>query len=1045
MPRKSLAVWLITLALGVVAVSCAQPPPSPLPPAIRGVSTPTPLPRPAWVGLYENLDFVPDPPIAGANQFKVGTHYAWHWDTLEPTNQSFAWDALTAWINRADSYGYLINIGFVVHAQPKGVPDAPNDGMILPSWMLTAQGQNVYYLVCNGHRVPYYWSAAYVQQYAELVNALAQYLASTPGNKVDLYTIGMANYGEIDPSQDTDWECLRAQIERDDAAGRLGHIYSGAGNSGTYKPYTYCTKDTNRPTGALCSNYQGSMFWADVLKYFINIHRSAWQTNGLSIYAQASIADNFLHGAGTKEVADYLISIGWGIGHNKVQADEYNWLDVKWGTGQYDPFVRGRNTVYAFGEMADSFNERVDSDPREMNIQQQVYYAIYNAIDKGIDVLRVNFYIHPDGRDVNGAQYRIPYDNPAIAAALQDFTALAGHSVQSAPYVLALMRETQNVQGYMPQCGNFSFGLRTVMCPANTPNQNMTGKCTTPPQPPPNFDGCAPIVYNVLGNRCVERRGTWDANCDPRWRMARMLDRGNPRLYFDVDDVYTYGVHHNARVTVEYVDIGTDAIAVEYNSVSGQRVKVTKAKTNTRAWTSWTFVLPDMRASNELPGNADFAVYNNNDGTEYVHKVIFQRADSATPTPPPTPTPFPTPTPSVTVTPTPTPLWYSGDYSIHNAVFADTHINGDLPTTPFGGAQYFALRASSSGAPLNSQSPTTRQSALLSAALPFPNGATIVEGLLYVWLYSFSGSPMQVYPRPVYAQWHEGATWRNRLPDAEWQAYGAYGSADVGPRGTPVTITAQDVDRWIVFDVRQATTYNLVSVKLEPVCNAAPSCDSEARFYAAQSLGEFVPFFSVRAAYSVQPTPTPTPTVTPTWLPTATPTPTLLPTATPTPTIRPTLTPTPDPTVFAVNGALRINEVCTNPVRLQDNWPDGRIDAKDRAIEIVNLTSAPVDLSRYSLFAGQTVRLQGRIPARGYKVLYHGADGIYLSPWGGTVELYDNSASPLRLVDSFTYGGQAEDACWARLTDGHPTWVERTLPTLGMGNNVWAVTPTPTR
>jgi len=140
-----------------------------------------------------------------------------------------------------------------------------------------------------------------------------------------------------------------------------------------------------------------------------------------------------------------------------------------------------------------------------------------------------------------------------------------------------------------------------------------------------------------------------------------------------------------------------------------------------------------------------------------------------------------------------------------------------------------------------------------------------------------------------------------------------------------------------------------------------------------------------------------------------------------------------------------INEVCANPAAGQDNWPDGRIDELDRAIELFNPTESWVDLEDYVLCTDVCLRLKGRVRPRSYKVLYNRVDwGAAISPYAREYRLEYDGPEGEPAVQSVFLNAQNPGYCWQRIYDAAPTWVERRWPTLGSGNSVWATTPTPT-
>lgn len=159
------------------------------------------------------------------------------------------------------------------------------------------------------------------------------------------------------------------------------------------------------------------------------------------------------------------------------------------------------------------------------------------------------------------------------------------------------------------------------------------------------------------------------------WHSTRRTDQGsgNPYMSFDVDDRYPYAGHVpkaaggpvSWTITVTLVNQGTDTFSLEYLDYYGHLVerRVTKgaALGTVGGWVDYVFRVDDAYFANGLPGGIDFRIDCNNDGNEYIHRLIVSGAGLQLPTPsptrtrPPTKTRTLTPTPTITRTPTDTP------------------------------------------------------------------------------------------------------------------------------------------------------------------------------------------------------------------------------------------------------------------------------------------------------------------------------------------------------------------------------------------------------
>jgi hypothetical protein len=161
--------------------------------------------------------------------------------------------------------------------------------------------------------------------------------------------------------------------------------------------------------------------------------------------------------------------------------------------------------------------------------------------------------------------------------------------------------------------------------------------------------------------------------------------------------------------------------------------------------------------------------------------------------------------------------------------------------------------------------------------------------------------------------------------------------------------------------------------------------------------------------------------------------------ATPRATVTPTRTPTRRPAAAPV---LVINEVLA---RTGSDWNnDGRVDAYDEFIEVINSGTVNVNLGSYKLddyeldasgkllWNGFTLPSQTLKP--GEKAVFYGSQtGIHLEDAGDTVYLMRTSNSSV--VDQVTYPiVKSLDFSTCRYTDGYGSWIVGCYPTPGRPN-----------
>jgi hypothetical protein len=149
-----------------------------------------------------------------------------------------------------------------------------------------------------------------------------------------------------------------------------------------------------------------------------------------------------------------------------------------------------------------------------------------------------------------------------------------------------------------------------------------------------------------------------------------------------------------------------------------------------------------------------------------------------------------------------------------------------------------------------------------------------------------------------------------------------------------------------------------------------------------------------------------------------------------------------------------INEVLPAP-RAVDWDGDGKANAADEWIEVLNVTKQPVDLSGWRLEIGRSGGVSYRFPrgtmlrAGAIMLLYQRQTRLKLDDAGGTVRLVDRGG---KVADSVRYGALSPDASYSRDAknawhgDWPPSRGSPNVPTgaSGPGKGAPTATPTPT-
>lgn len=1019
MEKKLTLIAAITVIL-VIVTGCVEttPPTGPdLDIGIRSIVTPgapvTPYPTVGVAGIYDFLNYELSTTATPAS-WQKGAHQVYAPYTIETSQGVYSWTDLNTWIADKNSQGLGILLGFnsldYASSTCAGVPAGENcwndanprkDLIYLPEYLLDEDDEGIYYIVCPvnnqtaKHRVPKYWNPNYQVWLEGFLDAVVTNM--TAG--VDHVEIALGNFGENHPSVNTSYEneCMQA----------------------------------NGLTAAL---------WEDTARKIIDIYVDAFSGTGITLSFQGT---NWYDSPETRQKnQEYAASLGVGLQNAKLHPD---WEDINndcstgcWGFGksQFDVIIDNLGAAPVAIEAPDLPLNTPTINPTPNNTTPTV--AVLNNAEEDYWNLVWALAMHVDfykARVHDAAYKRMSYDNSYVLSMINEFNTLAGENADTTPYAKVWLRETQ--WEYWPYCGNFNWYLYSGVGEYPFPDNGYDGGCPVlDPDEIPASDGRPEWVWSLdesYANLCSESK-SYDNDCDPRYRYARRTTSTAPYIYFDVDPGYFHGTGATGSVVVTYLNDGTDQLCLDwYNATAQQQTCI--VKTNTDVWAEETFNLVNWRVNDPFTSGAsiwDFRINDNSDGREIIHsvKVTVSSGTSQTPT--------------ATTAPVP-----SGEleYSPSNAAWHDTYMASGSPDTIFG-VNYDVLSINDYG--------SNEDAAIIEVPVSIPTGATITSANLKYYLKSANvGSGMTVNAYHVLRDVDEGqTTWTDYLSSSAWTTAGAKGSGDIDATAiSSLLIENSDVGGYVYFDVADAISGGYMRVKLAP---ASLTVDKGIQLQAGKFEIAKDPVLEIY--YSdplISPTNTATPTATPT--PNMTSTPTATPTATWTPggpTATPTQTPTPGPSFTPTSvpatpapGAqqMYINEICANPSVWQDNFPDGNVNAGDRAIELYNAnTSLTYTMDDWYLCTNTCIELGGQIAPGQYAVFYQELGEVKLLPGGGAVTLENRSAAPYIVVDTYTYSAQQADNCWMRQYDGNATWVERRLPTLGLRNDYWSLNPTPT-
>jgi hypothetical protein len=156
------------------------------------------------------------------------------------------------------------------------------------------------------------------------------------------------------------------------------------------------------------------------------------------------------------------------------------------------------------------------------------------------------------------------------------------------------------------------------------------------------------------------------------WARRTNAQGGSPYMRFDLDNAYAQSLGGNARIRIVYLDQGTGAWELRYDSTAdGNKSAIVVRKQNTNTWKEVVVDVNDAAFANRQEGATDLSVYNMGDDDDTFHLIEVTRSNgqlppaptapaataipvaSATPVPP---RPTPVPPSSIPVPPTATPV-----------------------------------------------------------------------------------------------------------------------------------------------------------------------------------------------------------------------------------------------------------------------------------------------------------------------------------------------------------------------------------------------------
>ncbi|MCD6520662.1 MAG: DNRLRE domain-containing protein, partial [Anaerolineae bacterium] len=742
----------------------------------------------------------------------VGGHQSFYWDQLEPTEGNYQWHYIDGFLAAQAAKGKRAAFGIITFNGRANEGNAQDPPIRVPDFVFAAGAKKVN---CGGFEIPRYWDRIYRQKYENFIAALAARYDGDP--RIEFIQIGVGKFGETQPCDDIDNNCVKAALEEDGLT---------------------------------------EWSWPSIVNDIVDIYTRHFQHTRLLL----PNAPRFMNECDRREFTDYAISSGVGLFPAGLYAIQ-EWVDLRtkpgWdGCGKYD-------RILDQAEEADNINPWV---PVAFEMYHYMtpdsttfYWAVLAGLSRRADYItaeRSVLYVgEPDDPEVTPIA-----ENIAIMGWAAQYM---GKHIEETPSVWVALREAGYADNFYPQKGNYSWWLYQ--------DDSIPNGRTVPTTYRSKPELVHPSDYAYYGDSCV--RSTIETSqyflgpSREGW-ICRRTDQasGNRYMWFRINDHYIYGGPVEATITVTYFDRGTDTWQLQYDALgNAYKVAGTIVKTNTNTWKQAVFHVTDAWFGNMELGGADFRIDCMGDGNEYIHMVdVRKEGQGVTPTPTntlnpsitPTETATPSATPTASITPTPsnTPAVTPTPVVVQLPCGKDTMISGWYPSENFGLDHRVKVRK------------IAYRSLLYFDTSSIPTNAVVSRATLHLYL-DWYEHMMNLSPNvsifKVLQDWEEmEANWTHRTTSLSWGAAGCDSSSDRSMTASGVA-TITEVNSWYQWDIT-SLVQDWVSHPWENKGMILISDSGrELRFYSSNYSSQR-PYLQIEYIVSGEPVPTITPTLSPT-------------------------------------------------------------------------------------------------------------------------------------------------------------------------------------
>lgn len=564
------------------------------------------------------VDFTPEAPpvgiagvIAPGDALTTGTYQAYvhtgtaaylkgglleyQWDQIESTRNSMSWTGLDSEVAAVPS-GKKAIIRIMLRC------NSGNTEVCTPTWALGGAYQPVISTVPSGCTASgtnlNYLNASIQNEIEELYEAVA---ARYNGNaKVAGVEVAVGYNGESSP-----WPlasvCDKTQQQQ---AYETAYGSSGPANWSAYQRRIASATKQQAPDLAVTTNITGDY-----------AEKTRW------IIAQTGVTD------------------GFGLTVSSLDGDYYSnrgssggicyWGDITSPTAVVGPAMANAYVTqwaaleHNWESIPIGFEFRNTNSGAGLNSAEHAWWSALNALDKGAD------YVMPYASNLTDAP-----------SAWYFFNQYAGSTASTTPDAWIVFRSSNpTIPGYYcPDLFSYTFFVEDEI----------------------ESIGFSGAVQQTAAKAADASTRIFDTGPATDWRSAyaRRTSASWPGFNLDIDDDFAYNGDYDTNIWVTYLDSGTDAFRVYYDSTTGEKTACTVTLTNTNTWKTAGCNVTDARYGNnlaKLSGDSqasgfDIRIDRHDSTNNTFHMVRVEILASAN-----TPTPAPTNTPTaIAATPTPT-------------------------------------------------------------------------------------------------------------------------------------------------------------------------------------------------------------------------------------------------------------------------------------------------------------------------------------------------------------------------------------------------------